>query len=48
MILSFIGQPVFLLDPQLLNTAATSISERTATITFFIFIGFELQDKDNI
>ena len=38
MILSFIGQPVFLLAPQLLRIVTTKKMETTATINFFIFL----------
>jgi len=38
MILSFIGQPVFLLEPQLLRIVITNNSETTAKINFFILL----------
>lgn len=36
MIPSFIGQPVFLLDPQLVRILITNNNETTETINFFI------------
>ena len=48
MMFSFIGQPVFLLEPQLLRMVITTKSERITKINFFIFTLLNYKCKYNI